>query len=757
MKLKHFLFCAALCSVSAGALAQGTVEDYNRAYSLRDKYSARRVYGNVTTPVFSQRGTFLCYSVNTPKGSEYEKVSIATGKKAPLFDSKLLAKGLSASLGKTVHGNSLSLADMDVYASADTLNFTYADGRWQYVISSDKLTKTDVLPSRGRVGGEPQYYWSETDDEKTGEPVVSPDGKYKAAKYGYNILITEVATGKKVVESLDGSEGNYYSAYIYWSPDSKKVVVSRIRTAPKHYIYYVESCPPDQFQPKLHKQEYQKAGDELPYKVPVIFNVTTGKQLIPSTDLFPDEYGLEDLRWSPDSKEVTFEYNQRGHKIYRLLAMSAGDGTVRKVVEESFPKYVNWTRIYRYHFKDGKRLLWTSERDNYNHLYLYDKATGKVIRQLTKGEWYVRGVQHVDEEKGVVYFSANGREKGQDPYFIHYYRIGLDGKNLKELTPEKAMHSVTYSPDYKYLVDIYSTIADAPVAVLRSAETGKVIAPLEKADISEIVKNGWKAPEVFAAKGRDGKTDMWGLIYRPSNFDPSKKYPVIDYIYSGPGDQYVPKSFMSYNWWATSLAELGFIVVQVDGMTTSYRSKAFEEVCYKNLKDAGLPDHIAWLRAAAKKDPAIDISRVGIYGCSAGGQEAMNAVLLHPDFYKAAYAASGCHDNRMDKIWWNEQWMGYPVDSSYVKNSNITNAPLLKRPLMLCWGELDDNVDPATTMKVVDALIKSNKDFEMIVIPGAHHTMGEMWGEHKRYDFFVRHLMNVTPPDWSLVKSDVRW
>lgn len=754
MKLQYIFLGVALYSASTQALAQGTVEDYNRAYSLRDKYSARRVYNNVTTPVFSRDNTYFCYSANTPQGYEYKKVNISDGKRDVLFDSGSLLKKLSASLGKTIGKNLLVLRDLDVYATADTLTFTFENARWQYIVPSDKLIKTKDITSFWQ---RENRYWSETDDEKKGEPAISPDGKYKAAKYGNNILITEVASGKKVIESLDGSEGNYYSSYIYWSPDSKKIAVCRIRTAPKHYIYYVESCPSDQFQPKLHKQEYQKAGDELPYKVPIIFNVETGKQQIPSTALFPDEYGLEDLRWSPDSKELTFEYNQRGHKIYRLLGFSAESGAVRTIVEESFPKYVNWTRIYRYHFKDGKRLIWSSERDNYNHLYLYDKTTGKVIRQLTKGEWYVRGVQYVDEQKGIVYFSANGREKGQDPYFIHYYRIGLDGRNLKDLTPEKAMHSVTYSPDYKYLVDSYSTVADAPVSVLRNAETGKIISTLEKADISEILKNGWKAPEVFTAKGRDGKTDMWGLIYRPSNYDPSKKYPVIDYIYSGPGDQYVPKSFQSYNWWATSLAELGFIVVQVDGMTTSFRSKSFEEVCYKNLKDAGLPDHIAWLKAAARKYPSIDIDRVGIYGCSAGGQEAMNAVLLHPDFYKAAYAASGCHDNRMDKIWWNEQWMGYPVDSSYVKNSNVTNAPLLKRPLMLCWGELDDNVDPATTMKVVDALIKSNKDFEMIVIPGAHHTMGEMWGEHKRYDFFVRHLMNVTPPDWSKVKSDVRW
>ena len=256
------------------------------------------------------------------------------------------------------------------------------------------------------------------------------------------------------------------------------------------------------------------------------------------------------------------------------------------------------------------------------------------------------------------------------------------------------------------------------------------------------------------APGRDGVTPMWGIIIRPTNFDPAKKYPIIEYIYSGPGDQYVPKSFRAWHWGMAELAELGFIVVQLDAMTTSFRTRQFEEVCYKNLKDAGLPDRIAWIKAAAEKYPYMDADRVGIYGCSAGGQNALAAVLWHGDFYKAAYAACGCHDNRMDKIWWNEQWMSYPIDSSYVECSNVENAWRLERPLMLLVGELDDNVDPASTMQVVSALQKAGKDFELVVVPGAHHTMGEPFGEHKRADFFVRHLLGVNPPKWSEVKKE---
>jgi dipeptidyl aminopeptidase/acylaminoacyl peptidase len=246
---------------------------------------------------------------------------------------------------------------------------------------------------------------------------------------------------------------------------------------------------------------------------------------------------------------------------------------------------------------------------------------------------------------------------------------------------------------------------------------------------------------------------MWGLIQRPSNFDPSKKYPIIEYIYSGPGDQYVPKSFTPWLWNLADLADLGFIVVQLDAMTTSFRTREFEEVCYKNLADGGFPDRIAWIKAAAERYPYMDAERVGIYGCSAGGQNALAALLFHGDFYKAGYAACGCHDNRMDKIWWNEQWMGYPVDSSYVRCSNLENAHRLERPLMLVVGEMDDNVDPASTMQVANALIRAGKDFELVVIPGARHTMGKTYGQHKRFDFFVRHLLRQQPPSWAELQS----
>lgn len=739
----------ALGSMSCTSLwAQGTVEDYNRAYELREKYNAKHVLYAGVVPHWVDQTSAFWYVRQTEKGKEYVKVDAASKKRTALFDQQKMAAALTEKAGREINAYNLPLQNCRLNISLDTLRFQLDGKFWAYSIKNNRLLDEGAIPLRGK-----ERHWMEVDDEKEGRPVTSPDGKWTAFIKNDNVYVREVATGKEKQLSQDGTLSNYYSSYIQWSPDSKSVVSCRIRPVEKRYVYYVESSPADQAQPKLHKQEYAKPGDELRFKVPCIFEVESGRRLIPSTELFSHQYELSGPMWNADSKAITFEYNERGHKVYRVLEMSAVDGSVRTLIEEKEEKYVNYPRIYRNYLSDGKRIIWSSERDNYNHLYLYDRATGKPLNQITKGEWYVRGVQHVDEANEVIYFSANGMKKGEDPYLIHYYRINFDGSNLVELTPEEGMHQCWYLSDYKYLVDVYSKVDQAPIAVLRDAKNGKIRMQLDKADISALLANGWKAPEVFSAKGRDGKTDMWGVIYRPSNFDPSKKYPVIEYIYSGPGDQYVPKTFSSYNWWMTSLAELGFIVVQVDGMTTSFRSKEFEEVCYKNLKDAGLPDHIAWIKAAAQKYPYMDIDRVGIFGCSAGGQESTGAVLFHPEFYKAAYSACGCHDNRMDKIWWNELWMGYPVDESYSACSNVDNAHLLSRPLMLVVGELDDNVDPASTMQVANALIKANKDFELVVIPGAHHTMGEDFGEHKRYDFFVRHLMGITPPSWDKVKT----
>lgn len=746
MKNKQIVFLLFLLACAGHAFAQGTADDYKRAFSIPGKFGNKVFYSDVRPQWIEGTHTFW-YVRNTPEGKEYVLTNADKKKRVPLFDHKKLAERMGKASAKEVKADDLPVRQLWVNKGADTLRFTYDGKHWCYAVKKNELK--DDGPVRPRPAGK---HWMVTDDELEASPVPSPDGKYTAYLKNYNIYVKNASTGEEKQISFDGTLGNYYSAYIQWSPDSKKVLSNRIRPVTKRYVYYVESSPSDQLQPKLHKQEYAKPGDELPFRHPCIYDVETGKAVIPSTDLFDRQYALHSLRWEADGKTVTFEYNQRGHQVYRVLELSAETGNVRPVIEETSKTFVNYSRRFRRDLSNGQEIIWMSERDNWNHLYLYDRQSGTVKNQITRGEWYVREVIRVDEEARKIYFSANGMVKDEDPYLLRYYSVDFDGSGLTCLTPEEGMHQAWFSSDMKYMVDTWSLVDKAPEAVLRSAVSGEIVMPLEKADISKLEAEGWHAPEVFSAKGRDGKTDMWGIIIRPTNFDPNKKYPVIEYIYAGPGSHYTPKSFNPFYWSMSGLAELGFIVVQLDAMGTSFRSKAFEEVCYKNLKDAGFPDRIAWIKAAAAKYPYMDADRVGIFGASAGGQESTTAVLLHGDFYKAAYSACGCHDNRMDKIWWNEQWMGYPVGKEYEACSNVANAHLLKRPLMLVVGEMDDNVDPASTMQVADALIKAGKDFELVVLPGVGHTLGNAYGDHKRYDFFVKNLLGVAPPRWDEVK-----
>jgi len=394
----------------------------------------------------------------------------------------------------------------------------------------------------------------------------------------------------------------------------------------------------------------------------------------------------------------------------------------------------------------GREFIWASERDGWNHLYLYDGVTGKLKNQITKGTWVVRSVDKVDEQKRQIWFQASGMYPGKDPYFVHSYRINLDGSGLTAVTELDANHTVAFSDDMKYYVDTWSRVDLPTVSQLRRTENGKVVLELEQGDIEPLLAAGWHAPEVLTAIGRDGKTDIWGVIYRPSRFDPSKKYPVIESIYAGPQGSFVPKTFSTV---VQPLTELGFIVVQIDGMGTNNRSKAFHDVAFKNLADAGFADRILWHKAVAAKYPYYDVSRVGIFGTSAGGQNAMGALLFHPEFYQVAVANSGCHDNRMDKIWWNEQWMSWPLGLQYSASSNVDNAFRLQGKLLLVMGEMYKNVDPSSTLQVVNALIKANKKFDLLFVPGAGHGAGGAYGQRLLQDFFVHHLLGAEPPDWN--------
>ncbi len=721
----------------------------SEAQDISDKYDRYEDFKGLTEnkvlhgyfhPNWMENETSFWYSVETETGEKYYLVSPDKKKKTELIDVTKLMSSLSEKEEKSVAPDEIT--NIQPENNLKEFTFVYDGNVWTGQLPSYKLAIKEEYKKPERRD------WSMARRDLLGnDPVKSPDGKWTAFIRDYNVFVKNTETGETNQLSYDGGIGLYYSSYIQWSPDSKKVMSSLYKPSEKHLINYIESSPEDQIQPKYSSVEYYKPGDALPQSYPCIFDIAQKKLIASCQEMIPNQFSIGDIKWHDNSKSLTFEYNKRGHQVYQVIEMNAETGKCKAIINETQPTFIDYSsKKYRYDINDGKEIIWASERDGWNHLYLYNGETGNVKNQITKGEWVVRRVEYVDTLNRKILFAASGKEEG-DPYLIHYYTINFDGSGMKLLTPGNGNHRISLSPNHKYLVDSWSRVDMPPTSVLRDAETGEEVMPLEKADISQLLATGWEMPQVFSSKGRDGKTDIWGMFLKPSNFDPSKKYPVIEYIYAGPHSSHVPKDFSAfYNRCRQSLTELGFIVVMIDGMGTSNRSKAFHDVCWKNIKDAGFPDRILWIKDAASKFPFMDISNVGIYGKSAGGQNSTAAVLFHPEFYKVAVSVCGCHDNRMDKIWWNEQWMGWPVGPEYAASSNVDNAYRLQGDLMLVVGEMDKNVDPASTYQVCDALIKANKDFDLLTLPGKGHEWGGEYGERRICNYFVKHIMNTAPP-----------
>jgi dipeptidyl-peptidase 4 len=591
----------------------------------------------------------------------------------------------------------------------------------------------------------------------------SPDEKWEAFVRNHNLWLRNIESKQETQLSFDGCLGDSYQKDaqrarsmgmqydrkdappslpdVTWSPDSRYLVALRTQTVAQRTVYMVESAPQDQLQPKLHSYPYLKPGDDIPVGRPQLFSVEKQQYIPISDDLFSTPWSIGRIHWTADASSFMFLYNQRGHQLMRVVSVTAATGVARTVVDEpcaTFFDYQGKTLIE--YLDETDELIWMSERDGWNHLYLYDTGSGRQKQQITTGKYVIRGVDKIDRDKRQIWFRACGIVPGQDPYYIHHCRVDFDGSKLLVLTAGNGTHTVQWSPDRRFLIDTWSRVDCAPRTELRCADKGTRICPLEEADATEILATGRQFPEPFVAPGRDGATKIYGIIHRPSKLDADRQYPIIESIYAGPHGAHVPKAFRS-SYGQQRLADLGFVVVQIDGMGTNWRAKAFHNICWQNLGDAGFPDRILWMTAAAKRYPYMDIRRVGIYGGSAGGQNALRAVLAHGDFYDAAVADCGCHDNRMDKIWWNEQWMGWPVGPHYAEQSNVTQAHCLQGKLLLIVGELDRNVDPASTMQVVKALIKADKDFDMLVIPSAGHGAGgSAYGRRRQQDFFIQHL-----------------
>jgi hypothetical protein len=688
-------------------------------------------------------GTSFWYR-NLLKGntSEYIYVDAVKGTRQPAFDHEQLAKALSQASGKTVEPTRLQLSNLVFDMKNKQVAFRQGGQWWQYNLSTNTCTSIsshDTIASMAPPRSRPRW------DRNARRDSVSPDKQWVSYINQGNVFVKPVNGGEPIQFTTDGTKDKPY-AQLTWSPDSKYIVGYKTDPREAKEVYYILSSAPNTFRGALRSQRYAQPGDEFTSYEMYLFNLASKQPLKVNIDKY-DFLGSPLLRWrKDDSRYFTYEKADRGHQRFRIIEVDGETGNTRNIVDEQTKTFIYEQRIFTAYLPETNEIVWSSEKDGYRHLYLVDAVKGSVKNAITSGEWVVREIDSVDEKKREVWFRASGMNAGEDPYNLHAYRMSFDGKKLTKLTPAPGNHIVTYSSDRKYFIDTYSGPAVAPVTELHASADGKLIKELERADISAYLATGIRMPEVFVAKARDGKTDIWGVVCRPRNFDPTKSYPVIENIYAGPQDAFAPKNFMQYGE-MQSMAELGFIVVQCDGMGTANRSKAFHDVCWKNLADAGFPDRILWIKALAQKYPYVDATRVGVYGTSAGGQNSAGALLFHPEFYKAAVSAAGCHDNRIDKQWWNEQWMGYPVGKHYDEQSNITNASKLQGSLMLIVGEADTNVPPESTYRLTDALIKAGKVYDFLMVPGMGHSDGGPYGRKKKRDFFVKHLLNVDPPD----------
>lgn len=689
---------------------------------------------------WQQNGNFW-YAKRFPGNRvKYFYTDVSKRTQSPLLDDEMFTKAAENLKDGKIRPEHMVISKMFVDNTA--IRFK-TEGKWfVYDKTSGELKATSDTTGKiydNERGLEARHYrW-----EGYFPDSISPDRKLLAYAQNGNLFIKRLSDNKISKITTDGTEEHPYSDFA-WSPDSKHIIGYLTDPVKSQKIYYVLSSVPGTTRGQLRSYDYDQPGDKFTTYTPYIFDVEAGTKIPVKAEKI-DFFGAPVLHWrASDPRYFIYEKVDRGHQRFRVIEVAVQTGDTRTIIDEKTNTFIYEQRIYTKYLPASHEIVWITEQDGWRHIYLVNDLTGKQ-KLVTKGDWVVRDIDSVDAVKRQIWFNGSGRNAGEDPYFLHYYRINFDGTGLVDLTPEKFNHRVVFSPDRKYFLDTYSQVNIPPLTVLRRTDNGNKVMNVEQNDITELLKTGIKLPEVFVAKARDGQTDIWGVVYRPSNFDPNKKYPIIEDIYAGPQDSFVPKNFAPVNE-MQSIAELGFIVVQMDGMGTCNRSKAFHDVCWKNLIDAGFPDRILWMKALARKYPQADTTRVGVYGTSAGGQNATGAVLYHCNFYKAAVAACGCQDNRIDKQWWNEQWMGYPVGPHYEKQSNITNAGMLGGNLMLIVGEADQNVPPESTYRLVDALIKNNKDFDMLTVPGMGHGDGGAYGRRKKRDFFVRHLLHVEPP-----------
>jgi len=705
-----------------------------------------RVYRATIAPQWIDDHHFWYRNDQPEGGREFILVDCRGGVRQRPFDHEELARAFSKATGVSYSGGRLPFSTLRFTDGSQSVRFRIGDKEWEWNRSVRRLKSIpmETVPAPRPV--------SVAEAARRPKRLASPDGRWSASIQDFNVVLRagNDGTSKRLTEN--GRDGAFYGN-LAWSPDSRMLVAFRIRPGDRKEVYRIESSPRGGGRAVLHADPYALPGDRLTTFEPYVIDLASGR--VVKVEVEPIDFGFPNLHWESDGQHFSYVKVDRGHQRLRDIRIDSHTGVATCTLDERSDTFI-WTSHSE--FMGSRPITWleksdefihSSEKDGWRHLYLHAARTGDLKHRITSGQWVVRGIDFIDEEKRQIWFHAGGCNPGEDPYHLHYYRVNFDGTELTPLTTGDGTHSIQFSPRRDFLIDTYSRVDRVPVHELRRTSDGSLVCKLEEADAHEQKRSGQPPAEVFTAPGRDGRTAIWGIILRPTGFDPAKRYPVVEHIYAGPHSAHVPKSF-DHGRSFSRLTEYGFVVVMIDGMGTAQRGKAFHDVCWKNLRDAGFPDRIAWHRAAAAKYPWYDISRVGIYGTSAGGQNAAGALLFHGDFYKAAVAACGCHDNRMDKASWNEQWMGYPVGRQYAESSNIEHAAKLRGKLQLVVGELDTNVPPESTYRFADALIKAGKDFDFVMLPGQGHSDGSAYGRRRMRDFFIRHLHGVEPPERNL-------
>jgi dipeptidyl aminopeptidase/acylaminoacyl peptidase len=756
-------------SVAAQGHKQLSTADYDRAVKMLGQNVNSLVIGGQVNPTWTPDGKFY-YRATRLDGTSWILVDPAKKKSASLFDHAKLAASVSTASGGSYSANALPFMSVDLTPKRDTASFNLAGKRYACALKSYTCKQLGDA-----TGGAPAALMGRRGPRAL--EVVSPDGKSAAFIRNWNLWVRDVASGAETQLTTDGVENFGYAtdnagwvhsarAILKWSPDSKKIATQQQDDrwlSDFHMVRYQVGAP------RLESWKYPFPGDSVVsmiHRVVIDVPTRTVLRLKMAPDfhraMLGDDISMDDLQWKDDGSLLAIASTPRDHKGVTLRIANTATGEVRDVLKESVSTHFESITGYRVLWNTNE-LVWNSQRDDWSQLYLYDLTTGQLKNAITTGEGPVSEIVAVDEKARTITYLAQGRVPNQDPYLAHAFRASLDGKTPAVLlTPDVGTHTVRLSPDNKYLIDTYSTADTPPVTALRDAK-GQLVMPLEQADISKLVAHGWKPPILFSVKAADGKTDIYGQLFRPTNFDSTKKYPIVNQAYPGPQSGSVgSRAFSAARGDKQALAELGFIVVSIDGRGSGPgRSKSFHDYYYGAMgRGNTLEDQVAGMQNLAKRYAWIDIDKAGIWGHSGGGFITADAMFRYPDFFKVGIAESGNHDQRNYEDDWGERYQGLLVRSAegsdnYAIEANQLLAKNLKGKLLLAHGTADDNVPVDNTMLVVDALIKANKDFDLLLLPNEAHGYRGAAGTYmmrRRWDYFVQHLMGAMPPREYLIK-----